>query len=99
MRITSTDNVVRPLTLPESQGKSLKEVSGGFADELKAKLMEVDQIQHQADKAMRQGAVEGADKIHETMIQLEEADISMRVMMRVRDKALSAYQEVMRMQF
>jgi len=99
MKITSADNIVRPLTVPKSQGETLGETSSGFADQLKSKLMEVDQMQHQADKTMRTGAVEGADKIHETMIQLEEADLSLRVMMRVREKALSAYQEVMRMQF
>jgi len=99
MRITSADNVVRPLTVPKPQGETIGETAGGFADQLKSKLMEVDQIQHQADKTMQQGAVQGADRIHETMIQLEEADLSLRVMMRVREKALSAYQEVMRMQF
>ena len=32
------------------------------------------------------------------MIKLEEADISMRLMVQIRNKALDAYQEVMRMQ-
>ncbi|NLJ26611.1 MAG: flagellar hook-basal body complex protein FliE [Deltaproteobacteria bacterium] len=73
--------------------------SGGFADMLKTKIMEVDRLQHAADDAMSEGAVNGATNIHETMIQLEEADLGMRMMLKVRDKALSAYQEIMRMQF
>ncbi len=32
------------------------------------------------------------------MIKLEEADISMRLMVQVRNKAVEAYQEIMRMQ-
>jgi flagellar hook-basal body complex protein FliE len=73
--------------------------SSGFAEMLKTKIMEVDQLQQGADEAMRKGAVAGATNIHETMVQLEEADIGMRMLLKVRDKALSAYQEIMRMQF
>jgi len=36
--------------------------------------------------------------IHGTMIALEKADISMRLMLQVRNKLVSAYEEVMRMQ-
>ncbi len=35
--------------------------------------------------------------IHETMITLEKADVSMKFMMNVRNKLLDAYREVMRM--
>ena len=48
---------------------------------------------------MEEGAVKGAENIHESMIKLEEADLSLRLVMKVRNKALDAYQEVMRMQF
>jgi flagellar hook-basal body complex protein FliE len=48
---------------------------------------------------MATAAVEGPNKIHETMIQLEEAEISTRLLLKVRSKALDAYQEIMRMQF
>ena len=70
-----------------------------FAEELKAKLYEADQFQHHADRAMEEGAVKGAENIHESMVKLEEADLSLRLVMKVRNKALDAYQEVMRMQF
>ena len=36
--------------------------------------------------------------IHGTMIALEKADISMRLMLQIRNKLVSAYEEVMRMQ-
>lgn len=72
---------------------------GGFANELKAKIQEINTLQNDSDQRIQDGAVKGATNIHETMIQLEKADISLRMMTRVRDKALSAYQEIMRMQF
>lgn len=71
----------------------------GFAGELKAKIQELNTLQNESDQRIQDGAVKGATNIHETMIQLEKADISLRMMTRVRDKALSAYQEIMRMQF
>jgi flagellar hook-basal body complex protein FliE len=70
-----------------------------FTDALKNTLQEINQRQQQADVAMSKGAVEGAGNIHESMIQLEEADISTRLLLKVRTKALDAYQEIMRMQF
>jgi flagellar hook-basal body complex protein FliE len=72
---------------------------GSFTEALKTTLQAVNQRQQQADEAMSKGAVEGTGNIHETMIQLEEADISTRLLLKVRTKALDAYQEIMRMQF
>lgn len=71
----------------------------GFAQELQKSIAQVDEQQHQADQAMQEGSVKGAGQIDETMIKLEEAEISLRLMTKVRNKALDAYQEVMRMQF
>ncbi len=44
-------------------------------------------------------AVKGASNIHETMIHLEEANMGLLLLAKVRNKALDAYHEVMRMQF
>ncbi len=72
---------------------------GGFLDELKTRIQEVNSLQNNTDGLMRESAVKGATNVHETMIQMEKADLSLRMMLRVRDKAISAYQEIMRMQF
>jgi flagellar hook-basal body complex protein FliE len=71
----------------------------GFAQVLEKTIGQVDHLQHEADRAMQEGSVQGAARIDETMIKLEEADISLRMLTKVRNKALEAYQEVMRMQF
>jgi flagellar hook-basal body complex protein FliE len=36
--------------------------------------------------------------IHETMLAIERADTSLKLMMQVRNKVLDAYREIMRMQ-
>jgi flagellar hook-basal body complex protein FliE len=73
--------------------------SDSFAAQLKAKVAEVNQLQAASDAAMTDGAAGGAQDIHETMIRLEEADIGMRLLTKVRNKAVDAYHELMRMQF
>jgi flagellar hook-basal body complex protein FliE len=73
--------------------------SGSFIEELKSKIGDVNQMQTQADQAMSESSVNGASNIHETMIRLEEADMGMRFLAKVRNKALDAYHEIMRMQF
>lgn len=51
-----------------------------------------------ADIQVERLATGQSDSIHETMLALTKADLSMRVFMEVRNKVIDAYQEVMRMQ-
>ena len=86
-------------------GATMLKIPGGaetttsFADQLKSKISEVNELQNQGDAAMEKAAVKGASGIHETMIHLEEANMGLLLMSKVRNKALDAYHEVMRMQF
>jgi flagellar hook-basal body complex protein FliE len=67
-----------------------------FADELGKALGAVEGAQLEADDEARKVAL-GSGNLHETAIALEKADISMRVLTKVRNKLVEAYQEVMRM--
>ncbi len=96
------DPIIRNLheaapTIQKPGGASTE--TNSFADQLKSKIGAVDRLQQQADSAMAESTVKGASNIHETMIRLEEADISLRLLTKIRNKALDAYHEVMRMQF
>ncbi len=83
-------------TMPKAPGGAEK---SSFAGQLKSKIEEVNQLQNEADCAIEQSATKGAANIHETMIQLEEADMGLRLLAKIRNKALEAYHEMMRMQF
>jgi flagellar hook-basal body complex protein FliE len=39
-----------------------------------------------------------APSVHDTMIAMEKADVSLRLTTKVRNKVVEAYQEIMRMQ-
>lgn len=71
------------------------EGAGKFFSELVSK---VNDLQAQSDQAI-QGLASGENKnLHEVMISMEKASISFLFMSQVRNKAIEAYQEVMRMQ-
>jgi flagellar hook-basal body complex protein FliE len=69
-----------------------------FSDVLTDSMGKVNLYQHQADSAIKE-LVAGRNKnIHETMLTIERADTSLKLMMQVRNKILDAYREIMRMQ-
>jgi flagellar hook-basal body complex protein FliE len=84
-----------PLTGPAGADGPQKE---DFNSHLKNALGEVNDLQQKADQAIQQLVGEGKGDLQETMIALEKADVSFRLMMQIRNKVLEAYQEIMRMQ-
>jgi len=67
-----------------------------FAHELQSALSSVESAQLQADTQATMAA-EGGGNLHELSLSLEKADIAMRVAMKIRNKVVDAYHEVMRM--
>ncbi len=70
----------------------------GFADMLGDAVSQTNEAQLDADKAAVALQTGKAENLHEVMLSMEEADISMRLLVQMRNKALDAYQEIMRMQ-
>src|SRR5207249_3234046 len=69
-----------------------------FAAVLGDSLAEVNRLQQQADASITALATGDKASLHDTMIAMEQADVSFRLMMQVRNKIVEAYQEIMRMQ-
>lgn len=89
---------LRSLQGPGAATATKAEPAGGFARTLKEVLDQTNQAQVNADKAVEKLQTGEAQNLHEVMISLEEADISMRLMVQMRNKVVEAYQEIMRMQ-
>ena len=68
-----------------------------FALLLQEAVEGVHRLQQDAATAVQQYTVGKAETLHDTMIAVEKADISLRLLMQVRNKAVEAYQEIMRM--
>lgn len=97
-------NPIQGLPLPQPNvdlgSASPKESSGpGFLDTLKNAVNQMNDLQSQADSQVS-GMLNGdGQDIHSAMIAVEKANLSFELMVQVRNKIVSAYQEVSRMSF
>jgi flagellar hook-basal body complex protein FliE len=82
--------------LPAPGPAAAPRATGGFAQALGEAIAKVDALQTGADAEATRSAL-GAGNLHETALALEKADVSMRVLTKIRNKIVDAYQEVMRM--
>lgn len=83
-------------------GEVVKSVGGkewGFLETLRGAMDQVNELQSTANTKVA-GVLDGSGMdVHSAMIAVEKADLSFQLMMQVRNKIVSAYQEVSRMQF
>ncbi|MFH0781289.1 MAG: flagellar hook-basal body complex protein FliE [Pseudomonadota bacterium] len=89
---------ILPQTVVPGDKSAVGLASSGFGDMLKTMLDKVNDVQAAGDKATRSLESGDAKHLHEVMIAVEEADVSLRMLVQIRNKALSAYEEIMRMQ-
>jgi len=79
-------------------GSPAEQVERSFAKIMTDMVSQVNERQQAADQAVQEVQAGGAKNLHQAMIALEEADISLRFLVQVRNKAMDAYQEIMRLQ-
>jgi flagellar hook-basal body complex protein FliE len=83
---------------PGAPARSEPTAGPSFGAVLEESLAQVSTLQHQADRVIGELASGGPASLQETMLALDKADLSFRLMMQVRNKIVEAYQEVLRMQ-
>jgi flagellar hook-basal body complex protein FliE len=89
---------VRTNELKATQSQQQKDVGAGFGEVLRSSI---DSVSSRIDEAneLSEGLAAGQHgNIHETMIAVEKAGISFRLMTKMQQKAITAYQEIMRIQ-
>ncbi len=93
--ISSVGSLEAPALEP---GSRVSSVAPGvdFGAELSSAIASVDRLHVQADRQAEAIAL-GGGNLHETALALEKADIAMHLMVKVRNKLVEAYQDVMRM--
>ncbi|NDF14559.1 flagellar hook-basal body complex protein FliE [bacterium] len=69
-----------------------------FLETLTKSMEEVNEEQVKADQGIKDLIAGKSKNIHETMLQIQKAELSLKTMMQVRNKILEAYKEIMRMQ-
>jgi flagellar hook-basal body complex protein FliE len=78
---------------------STSENGGGFGDALKTAINQVEEMHGSAEQQMTELLKGDRGDVQNVMIAVEKADVAFQLMMQVRNKIVSAYQEISRMQF
>jgi flagellar hook-basal body complex protein FliE len=82
-----------------TQGKTPKDQAAGasFADHLKQGIDEVNQLNKTADKMGMELSTGRSANIHDTMLAATQAELAFNLMVQIRNKALEAYSDIMKM--
>ena len=97
MNISSISNTIGSLGLDSNKELS-QEQNGSFQSMLKDAISEVNEQQVQGYNAMEGIATGKVTNLQEAVQRVEEAELSMKLALEVKNKALNAYKEIMRMQ-
>ena len=95
MNINKISNL-NQLEQQNSKNKNLTDQS--FSDILNKTLGELNAVQQKADKAVADLATGEVRDLHQAAIAIGKAETSMKLMLEVRNKAISAYKEIARTQ-
>ena len=72
--------------------------SGDFGSTITSALEAVSEAEFQADVLAQDVAVGGETSVQQLMVAMTKASLSVDLLVQVRNKAVEAYQEIMRMQ-
>ena len=88
------------LILPGEQPKvrSSQTLVDNLSNDFQKMLNEVNDLQNKADLKIEEFATSKDKDIHGTMVAMQKADVSLRLLLQVRSKLTQAYQEIIRMQ-
>ncbi len=98
---TIINNIATPSTADLLKQKGAVEKGGGgeaFAEHLKSALNEVNATQKESEKAVADLATGQVKDLHQAALAIGKAELSMKLMLEIRNKALSAYKEIGRTQ-
>lgn len=100
--VNSIGTGISPLatTWNDLASTSSAQTGAGFSDVLKSAIRGVDTLQGGAD-AKVSNLLQGAPNtdVGNVMVSVEKADVAFQLMMQVRNKIVSAYQDIEKMQF
>lgn len=97
MSIESIAPISLSATTETASSQAVKISGGSFGDFLSNQISQVNDKIIDADVKVRELGLGKTENLHEVMISLEEAKVSLELMVQVRNRLVEAYQEVLRM--
>jgi flagellar hook-basal body complex protein FliE len=89
---------ILPVTLPEIPRLDSTASAGGFHSVLEGVIGQVEKTQTQAQQTVDSFLNGGNEELHSVALASQRASLEFELALQVRNKVVSAYQEVMRMQ-
>jgi len=99
MEIDKLGNLVVVDRLPGAGLGKAKSLGQDFSKFLGQAINSVNDYQQKANKAIEALATGRSSRLHETMMAMQEAELSLNLFLQVRNKILAAYREIMSMHF
>jgi flagellar hook-basal body complex protein FliE len=96
LRETQVQNRDESTSLQDLEAASSSPSS--FAQMIEKSIERVNTLQQKADHSVKELIAGRTKNIHGTMLDLERADLSLKLLMQVRNKIMDAYKEIIRMQ-
>lgn len=101
MRIQPFHPLPNPKAISKTEAmenSNAKSAGNGLGSTFEKMFNEVENQQQVAEAKQTELLTSPNKDIHGTMIEMEKAEVSLRLLMQVRNKLTSAYEEIMRMQ-
>ncbi|MEE3743733.1 flagellar hook-basal body complex protein FliE [Campylobacter porcelli] len=92
------NNISNSNQIEQKNSKNTNLTDQSFSDILNKTLGELNDVQQKADKAVADLATGEVKDLHQAAIAIGKAETSMKLMLEVRNKAISAYKEIARTQ-
>ena len=85
-----------PVSTPSPSANAAPAASGGFSESLSRLVNAVDSSDKAANSAVEQ-MLDGSGEVHDAMIALQRAELTLQLTVQMRNKVVQAYQDIMRM--
>jgi flagellar hook-basal body complex protein FliE len=95
------DQRVGDLSANSGKGSRIETLDGeglNFGELLKNSIGELNKTQKDSERAMTDMATGQVKDLHQAALAIDKAELSMKTMLEVRNKALNAYKEITRIQ-
>lgn len=96
--LNSISNISTADLLKQNARSTSSEPTNEFAKHLKDALNETNEIQQEKEEAIADLATGKVKDLHQAAMAIGKAETSMKLMLEIRNKALSAYKEISRTQ-
>ncbi|WP_085523982.1 flagellar hook-basal body complex protein FliE [Tuberibacillus sp. Marseille-P3662] len=95
VNLANVQSNVRP---GQQNHPSAAQAGKAFGHQLQQAIQNVNQSQNSAEQAITDLAQGQADNLHNVMIKMQKSEVMLQTTVNVRNKAVNAYREIMRMQ-